>query len=40
MKFYFCGKYIYIDGDENKIERDMYAVPYFQDSDNHIGYEK
>ena len=26
MKFYFCDKYIYIDGDENKVERDMYVL--------------
>ena len=31
MEIYFCGKYIYIDGDEKEVERDMYAsLPYFQ----------
>ena len=36
--FYFWGKYIYTDGDEKEVERDMYAaLPYFQDS--HDGYE-
>jgi len=30
MGFYFYGKYIYTDGDEQEIEKDMYAVlPYF-----------
>ena len=30
MKFYFCGKYIYTNGDKKKVERDMYAtLPYF-----------
>ena len=29
MRFYFCGKYIYSDGDEKEVERDMYeALPY------------
>ena len=31
MGFYFCGKYIYTDDDENEVERDMYAaLPYFR----------
>ena len=31
MGFYFCGKYIYTDGDEKEVERDMYAaLPYFR----------
>ena len=40
MRFYFCGKYIYTDGDE-EVERDMYvAIPYFQGSNDQDGYEK
>ena len=41
MKFYFCGKYIYTNGHEKDVERDMYAaLPYFRDSNDHDGYEK
>ena len=41
MGFYFCGKYIYTDGDKKEVERDMYAaLPYFQGSNDHDGYEK
>jgi len=41
MGFYFCGQYIYTDGDDNKVERDMYVViPYFRDSNNHDGHER
>ena len=30
MGFYFCDKYIYTDGDEKEVKRDMYAaLPYF-----------
>jgi len=33
--------YIYTDGDDKKVERDMYAaIPYFQGSHNRYGYEK
>jgi len=41
MNFYFCGKYIYTDGDEKEVERDMYAaLSYFRDYDDQYGYEK
>jgi len=41
MCFYFCGRYINTDVNDNDVERDMYAViPYFWGSNNHIGYEK
>ena len=41
MKFYFCGKYVYTDGDEKEVERDMYvALPYFWGSNDHDEYEK
>ena len=41
MGFHFCGKCIYIDGDEKEIERDMYAAfPYFRGPNDHDGYEK
>ena len=41
MKFYFCGKYIYTDGDEKEVEGDMYAaLPYFRGSNDLDGYEK
>ena len=40
MGFYFCGKHIYIDGDEKELERDMYvALPYFLNFNDHDGYE-
>jgi len=26
MGFYFCGKYIYTDGDEEEVERGMYVA--------------
>ena len=30
MSFYFCGIYIHTDGDDKKVERDMYAaISYF-----------
>jgi len=41
MGFYFRGRYINIDADNKKVERDMYAaIPYFWGSNDHIGYEK
>ena len=41
MKFYFYDKYIYSDGDEEEIKRDMYAaLPYFRGSNDQDGYEK
>ena len=41
MGFYFCGKYIYTDGDEKEVEWDMYvALPYFQGSNDQDEYEK
>ena len=41
MRFYFYGKYIYTDGDENEVEKDMYAaLPYFRDFYDQDGYEK
>ena len=41
MDFYFCVKYIYTDGDEKKVERDMYvALLCFRGSNDHIGYEE
>ena len=41
MGFYFCSRCIYTDGDDKKVERDMYAViPYFWGSNNHDEYEK
>ena len=41
MDFYFCGKFIHTDGDEKEVERDMYAaLPYFQSSNDHNGYER
>ena len=41
MDFYFCGKFIHTNGDEKEVERDMYAaLPYFQSSNDHYGYEK
>ena len=31
MGFYFCSRYIYIDGDPKEVERDMYvAISYFR----------
>ena len=41
MRFCFCGKYIYTDGDEKEIERDMYAaLSYFRSFYDQDGYEK
>ena len=41
MRFYFCDRYIYTYGNEEEVERDMYAaIPYFLGSDDHYGYEK
>ena len=41
MNFYFCGRCINTDASEKEVERDMYAtLPYFQDSNDHIGYEE
>jgi len=41
MGFYFYGQYIYTDGDEKKVERDMYAaIPCFRGSHDRDGYEK
>jgi len=41
MSFYFCGRYIYTDGDDKEVERDMYAaIPYIRGSNDHDGYEK
>ena len=40
MSFYFCCKYIYINGDE-KVKQDMYvALPYFRGSIDYVGYEE
>ena len=39
MGFYFCGKYIYTDGDEKEVERDMYAALLYSWG-YHDGYEK
>jgi len=40
MSFYFCGSYINTDADDKEFERGMYVgIPYFQGSNNHIGYE-
>jgi len=40
MRFYFCDKYIYTDGDE-EVERDMYAgFSYFWSFNDQDGYEK
>ena len=37
MEFYFCCKYIYVDGDE-EVERDLYAaLSYFQGFDVRMG---
>jgi len=41
MKFYFFEKYINIEADDKKVERDMYAtLPCFRGSDDQYGYEK
>jgi len=41
MRFYICGYYIYTDGDEKDVERNMYAaLLYFQGSNDHDEYEK
>ena len=41
MRFYFCGKYIYTDGNEKEVERDMYAaLSYFRGFYNQNGYKK
>ena len=41
MDFYFCGRYIYTNGDNKEVERDMYAaISYFRGSNDHNGYEK
>ena len=41
MGFYFCGRYIYNDGDEKKVEWDMYAaMSCFRGSHDRDGYEK
>jgi len=41
MRFYFCGKYIYTDGDEKEVERDMNAaLPYFRGFYDRDGYKK
>ena len=41
MGFYFCGRYIDTDADENEAEQDMYeALLYFQCSNDHIEYEE
>ena len=41
FSFYFCGRYIYTDGDDKEIEQDMYAaISYFQASNDHARYEK
>ena len=41
MGFYFCDKYIYSDGDEKEVERNMYAtLSYLQGSKDHVVYEK
>ena len=39
MGFCFHGKYICIDGDDNEIERYMYAaIPYFWSFNDRYGY--
>jgi len=41
MGFYFCGQYIYTDGDEKEVEWDTYkALSYFRGSHDHYGYEE
>ena len=41
MGFYFCDKYIHIDGDENEVAWDMHAtIPCFWGFGDHYGYEK
>ena len=41
MDFYFCGKYIHTDGDENEVEWDMYvAILCFWGSYDRYGNEK
>ena len=41
MGFYFCGKHIYTDGDEKKVERNIHAaLSYFQGFYDQDGYEK
>ena len=41
MGFYFCDKYIYTDGDEKEVERDMYAtLSYFRGFNDQDGCEK
>jgi len=41
MKFYYCGKYAYTDGDEKEVESNMYATfPYFRSFYDLDGYEK
>ena len=39
MGFYFCGKYIYTDGDAKEIERYMYSsLLYFRGPKDDDGY--
>ena len=41
MEFYFCGRYINTDTNEKEVEWDIYAaLSYFQNSNDHIGYEE
>ena len=41
MAFYFCGRYINIDGDEKEVERDMFTiVMHFWSSSDRYGYEE
>ena len=41
MRFYFYSKYVYTDGDEKEVERDMHAAfRYFRGSNDHDEYEK
>jgi len=40
MEFYFCERYINIDADDKKVERDTYAaISYFRGSNDHYRYE-
>lgn len=40
MGFYFCGRYIYTDGNPKQVEHDMYeGVLNFHGFDDRCGYE-
>ena len=41
MGFYFCRSYINIDTYDKEVKWNIYAaIPYFQGSNDHTGYEK